>query len=163
MAISAQTMQGSAHVDPAAFWAQGHELLVDASLSPPQRQQFSPASSTTESYSGHTPNTATPPSEIGRKDSDNSIKNAQKDSSKDQTRASVAVACVPCRSRHLKCDGGVRCSRCRTENVECTYIKSRRGWKGKRKNKEENGGPVSLNGMDTYSLSRPHSNDSNFV
>lgn len=86
----------------------------------------------------------TPPSENGRKDSQGSAKNSQKESTAAQARASVAVACVPCRSRHLKCDGGVRCSRCKTDNVECTYIKSRRGWKGKRKNKED-GGPVTLN------------------
>lgn len=58
----------------------------------------------------------------------------------------MAVACVPCRSRHLKCDGGVRCSRCKTENVDCTYIKSRRGWKGKRKNKATENGPATVTG-----------------
>ena len=51
------------------------------------------------------------------------------------SRASIPVACVACRSRHLKCDGGNRCSRCKADGVECSYIKSRRGWKGKRKNK----------------------------
>lgn len=70
--------------------------------------------------------------------------------SNNQTRASVAVACVPCRSRHLKCDGGVRCSRCRTDNVECTYIKSRRGWKGKRKNKEDATPPATLNNGELH-------------
>jgi hypothetical protein len=148
MTMTAQTMQGSPHVDPAAFWAHGHDLLVESSLpiSPSQRQQFSPSSSTTESFSGHTSHTATPPSENGRKDSDHSMKSTQKESNSAQARASVAVACVPCRSRHLKCDGGVRCSRCRTDNVDCTYIKSRRGWKGKRKNKEDNGGAVHPDG-----------------
>jgi len=147
--MSAQGMQGPGNVDPAAFWAHGHDLLVESSLpmSPSQRQQFSPTSSTTESFSGHTSNTATPPSENGRKDSGDSLRNNQKEPKSDQARVSVAVACVPCRSRHLKCDGGVRCSRCRTDNVDCTYIKSRRGWKGKRKNnKDDNGGPVHLNG-----------------
>ncbi|KAF2808367.1 uncharacterized protein BDZ99DRAFT_419412 [Mytilinidion resinicola] len=64
-------------------------------------------------------------------------------------RTSVPVACVACRSRHLKCDGGVRCTRCRADGVECSYVKSRRGWKGKRKLKagesssnQENGLPV---------------------
>ncbi|KAF2731629.1 hypothetical protein EJ04DRAFT_365437 [Polyplosphaeria fusca] len=59
-------------------------------------------------------------------------------------RTSVAVACVPCRSRHLKCDGGVRCSRCKADGVDCTYIKSRRGWKGKRKAKPGDGGATAL-------------------
>ena len=49
------------------------------------------------------------------------------------TRSSIAVACVSCRSRHLKCDGATRCSRCVSENVNCVYLKSRRGWKGPRR------------------------------
>ncbi|OCL10270.1 hypothetical protein AOQ84DRAFT_315728 [Glonium stellatum] len=44
-------------------------------------------------------------------------------------RASISVACVACRSRHLKCDGGNRCSRCKADGVHCSYVKSRRGWK----------------------------------
>jgi hypothetical protein len=147
--MSAQTMQDSAHVEPAASWSHGQDLLIESSLpiSPSQRNQFSPTSSTTESFSGNTPSLPTPPLENGRKDSQaSSTKNAQKDPNGNQARASVAVACVPCRSRHLKCDGGVRCSRCRTDNVECTYIKSRRGWKGKRKTKEDSDEPAILNG-----------------
>ncbi|TLD38509.1 hypothetical protein E2P81_ATG01052 [Venturia nashicola] len=45
----------------------------------------------------------------------------------------VAVACIACRSRHLKCDGGTRCSRCLQDGTECLYVKSRRGWKGPRR------------------------------
>src|SRR3954470_7469895 len=48
-------------------------------------------------------------------------------------RSAVAVACVQCRSRHLKCDGGARCSRCTQEGIQCSYVKSRRGWKGPRR------------------------------
>jgi hypothetical protein len=33
----------------------------------------------------------------------------------------------------------MRCSRCSADGVECTYVKSRRGWKGKRKKPGENG------------------------
>ncbi|KAF2459203.1 hypothetical protein BDY21DRAFT_203329 [Lineolata rhizophorae] len=40
------------------------------------------------------------------------------------------LACVVCRSRHLKCDGGLPCSRCREDGEDCRYVKSRRGWKG---------------------------------
>lgn len=50
-------------------------------------------------------------------------------------RTPVTVACVQCRSRHLKCDGGTRCSRCRADNLPCTYVKSRRGYKGARKSR----------------------------
>ncbi|KAK9241797.1 hypothetical protein V1506DRAFT_549596 [Lipomyces tetrasporus] len=45
--------------------------------------------------------------------------------------APVAAACLACRSRHLKCDAGIPvCQRCRENNRECVYVKSRRGWKG---------------------------------
>jgi hypothetical protein len=141
MALPGQTMQG--------YWGNGHDLSLDSTsaVSPSRALHLSPGGSTNGSFNGSTPPVQTPPSapENGRKDSQHSIKSAQKEAN-NQARASVAVACVPCRSRHLKCDGGVRCSRCRTDNVECTYIKSRRGWKGKRKNKEDNGGPVTING-----------------
>lgn len=50
------------------------------------------------------------------------------------SRAAVAVACTNCRSRHLKCDGKQPCSRCVAEKInDCSYMKSRRGWKGPRK------------------------------
>ncbi|KAK9237320.1 hypothetical protein V1525DRAFT_404438, partial [Lipomyces kononenkoae] len=43
---------------------------------------------------------------------------------------SVSAACLACRSRHLKCDAGIpACQRCRQNNRECVYVKSRRGWK----------------------------------
>lgn len=47
-----------------------------------------------------------------------------------RTRAKVrtSLACVPCRSKHSKCDGDVpACIRCRLENKVCSYAKSRRG------------------------------------
>ncbi|KAF2666834.1 hypothetical protein BT63DRAFT_457791 [Microthyrium microscopicum] len=48
------------------------------------------------------------------------------------SRSAVSVACTGCRSRHLKCDGQRPCSRCSSEAIDCSYIKSRRGWKGPR-------------------------------
>ncbi|KAM5490602.1 hypothetical protein MaudMau93_002406 [Microsporum audouinii] len=40
----------------------------------------------------------------------------------------VSLACVQCRSRHLKCDAKApRCSRCQADGKQCTYLKSRRG------------------------------------
>lgn len=140
---------GSAGVDP-AYWT--HELS-NGSLSP-RTVQPSPSgySSTHDNVSQSiTPTAQTPQSDVSRKNS--SVENGQQNGQKSKTtadasqRASVAVACVPCRSRHLKCDGGVRCSRCRADGVDCTYIKSRRGWKGKRKNKPEDQiSPVPMNG-----------------
>ena len=49
--------------------------------------------------------------------------------------AGLAKACLACRSRHLKCSGGDPCTRCRSEGDVCTYVKSRRGYKGPRKNR----------------------------
>ncbi|KAF1943572.1 hypothetical protein EJ02DRAFT_131015 [Clathrospora elynae] len=153
-AMPSQTIPGappvSAGVDP-TFWGH-HQDFSDSTTSPlsPSRGLYlSPTTSTTtqSSYNDGTPPAQTPQAGGSRKDSMNSQNNNQKQSNNDQVRASVAVACVPCRSRHLKCDGGVRCSRCRTDNVDCTYIKSRRGWKGKRKNKEESSAPATLNGL----------------
>ncbi|KAJ5055783.1 hypothetical protein J3E74DRAFT_411336 [Bipolaris maydis] len=117
-----------------------------ASLSPSLGLHLSPTSSIA-THSGSvgtsTPPAQTPQSSNGSSAGSNAgLKSSQKASSGDQARASVAVACVQCRSRHLKCDGGAQCSRCRTDNVECTYIKSRRGWKGKRKNKDDNTAPA---------------------
>lgn len=43
-------------------------------------------------------------------------------------------ACVQCRSKHLKCDGLNPCSRCSSNSFECIYVRSRRGFKGPRKN-----------------------------
>jgi hypothetical protein len=114
----------SAAVDP-AFWA--HDLSDSSSLA----LHFSPtASSTTQSLHG-----GTPPAQTPKSDSTPNGTASQNGQQAQTARTSVAVACVPCRSRHLKCDGGARCSRCKADGVECNYIKSRRGWKGKRKPK----------------------------
>ena len=43
-----------------------------------------------------------------------------------------------CRSKHLKCDGLVPCTRCVSNSLDCVYVRSRRGFKGPRRN----GGPV---------------------
>ncbi|KAL4900137.1 hypothetical protein BDW74DRAFT_104479 [Aspergillus multicolor] len=40
----------------------------------------------------------------------------------------VSLACVPCRSKHLRCDATTPvCGRCRDEGLQCVYLKSRRG------------------------------------
>ena len=131
-------MAGSAVVDP-AFWAQAQ----DSADSSPLALHLSPSASSTTHGSQHssTSPSLTPRSDAERKDSQAGQQNGQNGQNGAQARTSVAVACVPCRSRHLKCDGGVRCSRCRADGVDCTYIKSRRGWKGKRKKPGEHGAP----------------------
>ncbi|KAL4952190.1 hypothetical protein BDW69DRAFT_168269 [Aspergillus filifer] len=45
----------------------------------------------------------------------------------------VSLACVPCRSKHLRCDAtSPICARCRDEGLQCTYMKSRRGGRRRR-------------------------------
>ncbi|TVY46159.1 DASH complex subunit [Lachnellula occidentalis] len=57
-----------------------------------------------------------------------------KDKDKDnKDRVTVPSACVPCRSKHLKCDGLNPCTRCSSNGFECLYVRSRRGFKGPRK------------------------------
>lgn len=42
-----------------------------------------------------------------------------------------SLACVPCRRRHLKCDARMPvCSRCLASNIDCGYVRSRRGLRG---------------------------------
>jgi hypothetical protein len=52
------------------------------------------------------------------------------------SRAAVAVACIPCRSKHLKCDGDKTCGRCKDDGLQCEYVKSRRGFKGTQNKKK---------------------------
>jgi hypothetical protein len=49
-------------------------------------------------------------------------------------RITVPSACVQCRSKHLKCDGLSPCTRCSSNSFECVYVRSRRGFKGPRRN-----------------------------
>lgn len=56
-----------------------------------------------------------------------------KEAAANLNRVTIPLACTTCRSRHLKCDGKSPCSRCKVDNVECQYVKSRRGYKGPRR------------------------------
>lgn len=45
-----------------------------------------------------------------------------------RTAHRVSLACLPCRSRHVKCDAAKpSCSRCIADDVPCNYTRSRRG------------------------------------
>ncbi|KAK7221372.1 hypothetical protein V2G26_009375 [Clonostachys chloroleuca] len=44
----------------------------------------------------------------------------------------ISTACITCRTRHQKCDGKRPCSRCIIQETECTYVASRRGYRGPR-------------------------------
>ncbi|KAI9056079.1 hypothetical protein LZ554_001008 [Drepanopeziza brunnea f. sp. 'monogermtubi'] len=59
---------------------------------------------------------------------------SQSTTAKEKERVTVASACVQCRSKHLKCDGLQPCSRCSSNSFECEYVRSRRGFKGPRRN-----------------------------
>ena len=51
-----------------------------------------------------------------------------------RSRAPALLACTECRTRHLKCDAAQPvCGRCISDQRECRYIQSRRGYKGPRK------------------------------
>ncbi|PLB54194.1 putative C6 transcription factor [Aspergillus steynii IBT 23096] len=52
--------------------------------------------------------------------------------SRSSPRQPSSLACVPCRRRHLKCDSLMPvCSRCQTSDLECRYVRSRRGMRSK--------------------------------
>ncbi|KAB8238696.1 putative C6 transcription factor [Aspergillus alliaceus] len=51
------------------------------------------------------------------------------------SRPPSSLACVPCRRRHLKCDALMpTCTRCQSSNIECRYVRSRRGLRTKHEN-----------------------------
>ncbi len=55
-------------------------------------------------------------------------------------RNSIPAACIACRTKHLKCDGQIPCSRCAAMGLSaasCMYVRSRRGYKGPRRNKNQ--------------------------
>ncbi|KAF4440029.1 c6 transcription factor [Fusarium acutatum] len=51
--------------------------------------------------------------------------------SKPQKR--ISSACDPCRYKHIRCDGGTPCTRCKEEGKPCHYTKSRRGIRNPKK------------------------------
>ena len=51
-----------------------------------------------------------------------------------RSRAPALLACTECRTRHLKCDAAQPvCGRCTSDQRQCRYVQSRRGYKGPRK------------------------------
>ncbi|KAH8432670.1 Zn(II)2Cys6 transcription factor domain-containing protein [Aspergillus melleus] len=52
--------------------------------------------------------------------------------SRSSPRQPSSLACLPCRRRHLKCDSIMPvCGRCQTSDLECRYVRSRRGMRSK--------------------------------
>ncbi|KZL69656.1 C6 transcription factor [Colletotrichum tofieldiae] len=78
----------------------------------------------------------------------------------------ASLACVPCRSKHVKCDSALpACLRCRLEEKTCYYAKSRRGIRDAKKRSLINdpigpppastGSPVSFPSPEVASLDIP--------
>ncbi|KAG8351146.1 hypothetical protein FVEN_g10786 [Fusarium venenatum] len=58
------------------------------------------------------------------------LDSGQKRNRPERSNATVraSIACVPCRSRHTKCDGLLpHCTRCQEQGQKCYYVSSRRG------------------------------------
>ncbi|KAK0115461.1 hypothetical protein ONS96_013917 [Cadophora gregata f. sp. sojae] len=83
----------------------------------------------------------------------------------------VSLACVPCRSRHVKCGAEMpNCSRCLQDDKPCFYAKSRRGMRDRnapkkrasmREAEKVSPVPASSSGQSVNSLSYLRANSSN--
>ncbi|KAL4912978.1 hypothetical protein BDW62DRAFT_215902 [Aspergillus aurantiobrunneus] len=72
----------------------------------------------------------------------------------------VSLACVPCRSKHLRCDATTpTCARCRTEGLQCVYLKSRRGGRRTRPSSTSLQQRPLPSTLDDAVLTRPPSDD----
>jgi hypothetical protein len=71
--------------------------------------------------------------DIQAQDPNSQLQGQQTLSNANGNRLTVPAACVACRTKHLKCDGTRPCSRCNTHGIECSYVRSRRGYKGPRR------------------------------
>ncbi|KAL6879309.1 Alb1 domain-containing protein [Trichoderma novae-zelandiae] len=61
-------------------------------------------------------------------DPDSDLGTGKGGSPKSTAGSRVSLACLPCRTRHVRCDARKpRCNRCCEEDKECSYAKSRRG------------------------------------
>jgi hypothetical protein len=85
--------------------------------------------------------------------------NSQRRAGSTRSRATVraSLACVPCRTKHLKCDGGLpACVRCRLEERTCHYAKSRRGIRDPKKRDMMREGEDASTSPPTSSLAETH-------
>jgi hypothetical protein len=69
-------------------------------------------------------------------------------------KSRVSLACIPCRSRHIKCDATIPvCAQCRASSRSCSYAQSRRG-RVKLARVEQRQQPVRDEGQ--FETERPH-------
>ncbi|WZH40452.1 C6 transcription factor [Fusarium acuminatum] len=67
----------------------------------------------------------------------------------------ASLACVPCRSKHVKCDGLLpQCTRCKEEGKTCRYVNSRRGFRDTKKRSMMKDG-TSMTDQDDMTESTP--------
>lgn len=70
----------------------------------------------------------TNPSSPSSRDSRDSSPNTEASNGKPKGGVRVSLACIPCRSKHIKCDATLpACQRCQLDQKPCYYSKSRRG------------------------------------
>ena len=86
---------------------------------------------------------------------------SSKPASGDKAPAKLSPVCTNCRDRHLKCDGGPLCSRCRNEGATCVFKPSRRGMRPNRgastsDRRPSNPAPMNMQWMPIQSPSQLH-------
>ncbi|KAF5006489.1 hypothetical protein FDECE_7138 [Fusarium decemcellulare] len=79
-----------------------------------------------------------------------------------RARCRASLACIPCRSKHVKCDGVLpSCTRCKLEEKACTWVKSRRGIRDPKKRDMMKNEPLTPD-QDPETESTPSPNFSGF-
>ncbi|KAF7924984.1 uncharacterized protein EAE98_007072 [Botrytis deweyae] len=125
-------MQQTSTSVPHMFWSASNSSTSTSNLTTRAMDSISPIQTpSTSNASSLSPNSDHVPEKQGERQLA-VVPDHQKD------RITVPSACVACRSKHLKCDGFSPCSRCSTNEYECVYVRSRRGFKGPRRNGAQN-------------------------
>ncbi|CAG8979452.1 hypothetical protein HYALB_00012951 [Hymenoscyphus albidus] len=71
----------------------------------------------------------------------------------------VSLACIPCRSRHVKCGAETpACSRCQTDDKQCFYAKSRRGMRDRNAPKKSTSISDQVSPSPDFRQAQPHEN-----
>lgn len=129
-------MQQTSTSVPHTIWSASNSSTSTSNLTTRAMDSISPIQTpSTSNASSLSPSSDHVPEKQGERQL--SVADHQKD------RITVPAACVGCRSKHLKCDGHNPCSRCSTNEYECVYVRSRRGFKGPRRNGPQNKTAVS--------------------
>ncbi|KKA31189.1 hypothetical protein TD95_005416 [Thielaviopsis punctulata] len=122
---SAASTSGGIFV-PASLPGSSHPSLSQSSIPPSSfsSSMSSPPVQSSASVIG------TSPSSVGTAASASAATAATATGATGAAPQAVSAACLACRAKHLKCDGRTPCGRCTSNQSECVYIASRRGYKG---------------------------------